>query len=240
MKTILQLKKQLRVIIVSDHKEKAHHLLQEFGEFFIIVDRDPDIVISYGGDGMFFKAEFLYPGVPKLYLKHSYIGKLANKKDNETILEHVVRGDYEIVQKTKLEVQGKNVTLTALGDILVHNKNPRTAIRCKIYLDDELIQEEDIIGDGILVTTQIGSTGYYKSITRSYFENDGQIGLAFNNAIEQINHVVLNKTRVIRVVMTRGVAQVFADNQDNFFEVGAEEDFCINVSRMTASIITIN
>lgn len=232
-------KTPLRVAIVSDHIEKATNLLSLYSDSFTIVTSDPDMVISYGGDGTFFRSEFSYPGVPKLYLKHSYIGKLAIKKDNETILDHVARGVYNIVSKTKLDITFNGKTLTAMGDTLIHNKNPRAAIRTKVYLDNELLQEEDIIGDGILVSTQLGSTGYYKSITRSYFESDDQIGLAFSNAIDQINHIVLQKRRVIKVLVTRGVAQVFADNQEEYFELNNGDVLTISVSKATVQVVSL-
>jgi NAD+ kinase len=229
----------MKVAIVSDHQEMAKHLLEEHGGFFELVEKDPEMVISFGGDGTFFRADFLFPHVPKVYLKYSHIGKLAIKKDNEAILGHIVRGEYTIAHKTRLDIVYNERVLTALGDALVHNKNPRTAIRTKVFIDDVLIQDEDVIGDGLLVSTQLGSTGYYKSITRSYFESDDQIGLAFNNAIDQINHIVLRKNRVIKVFVTRGVAQVFADNQEECLEVDTGGVFEIRASRHLAQMVEI-
>jgi NAD kinase len=195
------------------------------------------MVISFGGDGTFFKAEALFPGVPKVYLKYSYIGKLAVKKSNEAILAHLVSGEYTMKHVTKLEAKYQDKKLSALGDILIHNKNPRTAIRVLVEVDGIPLQEGEVIGDGLLVATAIGSTGYYKSITRSYFESDDQIGLAFNNAIDQINHVVLHGTRTITVQVTRGTAQVFADNQDECFELETGDVLTIHKASHKASVV---
>ncbi len=226
-----------KVSIVSDYYEQAKALLTPFGSFFEVVTEDPEIVISYGGDGTFFRSEFLYPGVPKVYLKHSRIGKLAHKKDNEAILRHIVLGEYTVESRTKLDVLASGKALTAFGDILVHNKNPRAGIRCIVEIDGERLQEEDIIGDGLLIATQVGSTGYYKSITRSYFESDEQIGLAFNNAIEQINHVVLKKERVITVTVTRGPVEVFADNQEESLLLEKGEVMLVKASQDKALVL---
>lgn len=233
-------KKSIKILIVSDHKEKALVLIDKYREYFKVVGKDPDIIISYGGDGMFFRSEFLYPNVPKLYLKYSRIGKLSINKDNDTILKHIIDGEYKIENKTKLDVIFKKEKLVAVADVLVHNKNPRTAIRCQTHIDETPLKEEDIIGDGLLVATSLGSTGYYKSITRSYFEDDDQIGLAFNNSIEQINHIVLDKNKVIKVKIIRGIAQIFADNQDKFFEADNGDIIEIRVSKETMKVISFN
>ena len=34
-----------------------------------------------------------------------------------------------------------------MGDILIHNKDLHTAIRMKVYINDSLIQKEEVIGE---------------------------------------------------------------------------------------------
>ena len=102
---------------------------------------------------------------------------MAFGKTNEEIISHIIKSNFQITEKTKLEVFYKNKKKIAMGDILIHNKDLHTAIRMKVYINDSLIQKEEVIGDGLLVATQLGSTGYYKSITRSYFESDENIVL---------------------------------------------------------------
>ncbi|MEI6352782.1 MAG: hypothetical protein WCO35_02505 [Candidatus Nomurabacteria bacterium] len=233
------IKPKLKVLIVSDSAEKAKLLFSKHKKDIEIVKKDPDIVVSFGGDGTFFKSEFLYPNIPKLYLKNSYIGKLAHKEPNDKILDLVVKGKYTIKEKTKLEIIHKDKKMEAMADVLIHNHDPFMAIRMKVFLDDVLIQEQDIIGDGILVSTQIGSTGYYKSITRSYFESDDQIGLAFNNAIEQVSHIVLKKERVIKIKITRGIADIFADNQIENWELNTGDILEIKCSPNKMKVIKV-
>lgn len=230
-------KNKIRILIVSDHLEKAKKLFLKHKKDIDIVKDNPDIVVTFGGDGTFFKSEFLYPNVPKVYLKYSRIGKLANDKSNEKLISHIVKGEYKIEEKTKLEISYKNKKMFAMADILIHNHNPFAAIRMKVSLDNKLIQNSEIIGDGILVSTQIGSTGYYKSITRSYFESDDQIGLAFNNAIDQVSHIVLKKDRVIKIEITRGVADIFADNQQDKWELDTGDILEIKASHDKVKIL---
>jgi NAD kinase len=125
--------------------------------------------------------------------------------------------------------------LIAINEIIVHNSNPRKAIRYTVHVDDKQIGNE-IIGDGIVVATpSFGSTGYYRSITDSFFEVG--IGLAFNNSIEQSDHMVLRDNRVIKLNLVRGPADVYADNQESSIELCENESVTIRKSEDTAKIV---
>ncbi len=227
----------MRVALVSQHMEEAGALLAEQGGFFDVGEQDPEMVISYGGDGTLMLAEHRYPGVPKLYLKKSRIAKLAHQsKENEVILDHVVKGEYTVVEKMKLEVTGKGMTLIGLNDIVIHNENPRFGIRYTVTLDGEPLHGE-IVGDGVVVATPLGSTAYYRSITDGLFEMG--IGLAFNNSTEQSDHVVLREDRVIRVEIVRGPAVCYADNQEATIPLSVGESVEIRKSSHVARIITV-
>lgn len=232
------MKEKIKIILVTDYEALAKKFFFKYKKDIEIVNKGGDFVVSFGGDGTFFKSEYLYPSIPKIYLKQSRLGKLAHSKPNEKIIEHLLKGEFTILEKTKLEVTFKNKKKLAMGDILIHNKNPHTAIRMKVSLDNKLIQDSEVIGDGLLVSTQLGSTGYYKSITRSYFENDENIGLAFNNAIDQVNHIVLKKEREIKVEITRGIAEVFADNQKDSWKLDRGEILNIKVSKERLKVVS--
>jgi NAD+ kinase len=212
--------KKIKLIIVSDHVEMCTNMIKECSDIFEIVKSikdNPDFVVSFGGDGTYLKSEFLYPNITKIFLKYSRKAILAHKKSNQEILKDILSGDFSIEEKNKLEAsctlldnnKKLNKNLLAFGDVLVHNKDPRNGIRCRVYINGKALQDEDVIGDGLLIATQIGSTGYYKSITRSYFTSDDMIGLAFNNSTEQINHIILKKDSEIKVEITRGVWHKF-------------------------------
>jgi len=91
------------------------------------------------------------------------------------------------------------------------------------------------IGDGIVVATPFGSTAYYRSITDSFFEVG--IGLAFNNSIEQSDHMVLRESTNISMKIIRGPALVYADNQETALEVGTHGTIEIRTSADTARLV---
>ncbi len=211
-------------------------MLKKHGGSFEIVANHPEVVVSYGGDGTLMESEYLYPGVPKLYLKNSRIGKLGHSQSNEAIINHFTQGDYVVLEHIKLEVTAQNETMLGLNDIVVHNKDPRHAIRYTVRLDAEAVSQE-IIGDGVVFATPLGSTGYYRSITDSYFESG--LGLAFNNSTEQSDHVVLAENRIVTIEITRGPAVCYADNQKRFLELEEGDFIKVKKSSQIAKIIKV-
>jgi NAD+ kinase len=211
----------------------------EFLELGYEVDRDkPDFVISYGGDGTLLRSEFAYQGVPKLFIKNTKIGKLAQNKDNQFVISEFVKGNYLIKEYNKIECNINNsVMILGSMEITLHNKDPRSAVRYNVYIDGEGLHHE-LIGDGVIVCNTLGSTGYYRSITDSYFEVG--IGLAFNNSTEQADHVVLANDRKIEIEITRGPGIVFADNQEIITDVEEGDRLYIKESKEIMKLIRVN
>ena len=221
-----------KVILVGRNSESIRPLIERIG--FVLVNENPDFVISYGGDGTLMGSEFEHPGVPKIILKGSLICKKASSFSNEVVLEKIKNNQYRIEVMEKISVQSKRKELIALNDVVIHNKNPRHAIRYILSINDKQIGKE-IIGDGVVVATPFGSTGYYRSITDSFFEVG--IGLAFNNSTEQSDHMVLKNESIIKLHITRGPAMIYADNQEDEIELPDGEVVIIKLSGQIANIV---
>jgi NAD kinase len=203
---------------------------------FDVVSHHPDIVISHGGDGTLMRAEQTYPEVPKLPLRASAVCKLCSTLPNEVVLEKIKKDQYTVDEFSKLSVTSGEQTHIGLNDVVVHNKDPRHAIRYDVSVNDKDILK-GVIGDGVVVATPLGSTGYYRSITDSYFEVG--IGLAFNNSTEQSDHIILKENSVIKITIARGPAIVYVDNQKESIELDEGESVEIKKSNQTARIIRI-
>lgn len=224
-----------KIKIVSDYQDELLAQLRIFADLEV-VDIEPDFVISYGGDGMLMRAEFLFPNVPKLFLKKSRVGKLAQHDDNDLILKKFVAGDFGLENFLKLEASTRDKKVVALNDVVIHNTNPRHAIRYRVMIDDKSFKRE-IIGDGVVLATPLGSTGYYRSITDSYFELG--IGLAFNNSTEQSDHVVLRPDREVKIEITRGPAECYADNQTGEIKLGEGDGVVVRASSIPAQLVKV-
>lgn len=215
----------IKVILFGRNLEVIRPLIKGVG--FKIVKSKPDFVISYGGDGTLMQAEERYPGIPKIILKGSLICKKASCFSNEEVLKKVKDKKFKIKEYSKLDAKTGHKKLLASTDIVVHNKNPRHAIRYKVWIDGKELGRE-VIGDGVVVSTPFGSTAYYRSITDSFFELG--IGLAFNNSTEQFDHMVLGERREIKVKIIRGPAVVYADNQKEHIDLSVDSGIVIKTS----------
>ena len=225
-----------RAVLISGYDDvHIKPLLVKAG--FSIVETDPDLVISYGGDGTLMRAEIAWPGIPKLIIKGSTICKLCNPLPNEEVLRRVTVGEDTIRDVWKLEAAVGDAVLIGLNDIVLHNENPRHAIRYRLDISGQGDLGHEIIGDGIVVATPFGSTGYYRSITHSFFEVG--VGLAFNNSTERFDHMVLRDNSIITATIVRGPAAIYADNHMDVRVLHEGDLITIRRSDQFARIITV-
>lgn len=224
----------MKVVIVGRNKNSIEPFLEEHG--FVVDEKNFEFVVSYGGDGTLMRAEEIYPGVPKMILKDSLICKKCSTLSNEEVIEKIKIGEFVIEEMPKLRAVIDNQEIEGLNDIVIHNKDPRHAMRYRISVNGKLIHHE-IIGDGIVVATPFGSTGYYRSITDSFFEVG--IGLAFNNSIEQSDHMILNDDSVIELEVARGPAIVYSDNQEKIIEIDTGAIVRIEKGTRKAKIVAV-
>lgn len=199
-----------------------------------IVERDPDVVVTYGGDGILLHSEREWPGVPKLPLRNSRRGKKCEPSEVRAALASLAAGDLVRRPQMKLRVEAKGTVQVGLNDVLVHNARPTSSLRCRVFLDGREFGDE-IVGDGVVASTPFGSTAYYRSITRGIFHLG--IGLAFNNSIEQVDHLVLGEETRIRIVVTRGPALVVADNHPEMIAMEEGDEAEIRKEEGVATIL---
>lgn len=224
---------KVNVAIFGTNGSLIETLVKEAG--FVITDKNPEIVLSFGGDGTLMRSEIAYPGVPKVALRDSNICKKCSALPNEEILKQLRKGEYTKETLFKLEAQAKGKELIGLNDIVVHNKDPRHGIRYYLSVNRRDIGHE-IVGDGIVVATPFGSTGYFRSITDSFFEIG--IGIAFNNSTERFDHMILTEGSSIEMSITRGPAVVYADNHEDSIDLLPGDKVSIKKSSHLAIILT--
>lgn len=220
-------------IIVGKDSEHLHTIFQEKG--YSKDETNPDFVVSYGGDGTLLLAEHQYPSIPKLFLRNSLLGNLGFKESNEVVLKNFFAGKLSIKKFFKIESKVHDKTFHSMNEFVLKTLNPRYSIRFDVYINDNKILNH-IIGDGLIASTPIGSTGYYKSITRSTFELG--IGLAFNNTTEQYNHMVLKEDSVIKVVIIRGPGFCYVDNHEDEVTLQEGDEIIIKKSDQCISLFS--
>ena len=200
------------------------------------VKKDPDFVVCYGGDGTLFYGERKFPGVPKLIVKKANAYRRIDYGLHEVsdALMKIKRGEFRIKEEMKLEARFMERKLTGLNEIQIHTKRPICAIRFSLAVDGR--EFENLIGDGAIISTPFGSTGYYKSTRGKHFQKG--IGISFNNMHNRrVKSFVVSDSSVVRLKVARGPALILADNDDKDFELDENDVSSIEKSKVKARFI---
>lgn len=226
----------MKIGIVS----REEHLIKKFRKAikeysFIPATKNPDLILTIGGDGTLLYAERLYPEIPKLPIKYKSICHKCATFNITHILKNLKKGNYKELKIRKLEVSHKGKTLQALNDIIIRNKNQWTALRFLLSIDGR--PKGSFIGDGVVASTSFGSTGYFQSITRKKFGKG--FALALNNLHfnQKTTHVFFKKQVKIKIVREKAI--ISADNNPK--PLTAKENEVITIyPRRKASIILLH
>ena len=200
----------MKVIVVGYRKNHFENEIKKEKELEL-TEYQPDIVIAFGGEGTFLYSEMIYPGIPKVLVRHPSKCKKCSKHDYKKVIKALVNNQFQVVEFVKIvgSVRGKKVV--GLNDINIHYKPP-CAIRLNVDVGKKTIAKE-VISDGVIISTPYGASGYYSSITRKTF--DKGLGIAFNNPVTPVKPRVVPEGSVIKVKITRGPGILCADcNQD--------------------------
>ena len=229
----------MKVAVVGLARKLIENKLPEYG--LKLDKKNPDVVISFGGDGTALYAERIYPGVPRIMIRHSKICEKCEigEHDFSKVLNALKERKYKIIEEIKVEGIVNNDSkkkLIGLNEVSIHHKIPTKTVRLKVKVNGKVI-ENQIIGDGIVVATPYGSTAYFYSITRKKF-NKG-IGLAFNNPKEFRKPLILDENSVIEAEVVRGHGLVTADNDERTIPIKNGDLLKIQKSKEKARIIEI-
>lgn len=125
-----------------------------------------DVVVSLGGDGTILQtaATIGASGKPILGVNLGKLGFLAelNLDELRNSIEELFEGKFNIEERTVLEASfvenGKPVRIYGLNDIVIDKAGSSRMIDLEAYVDSEYLLTYR--GDGIVLSTPTGSTGY--------------------------------------------------------------------------------
>lgn len=127
-----------------------------------------DLMISLGGDGTILDSVLyaLPNNCPILGINFGRLGFLAisHSKDFKEAIENVEKGLFSIRERPLLEVKSKNSSDFwqlhgfALNEMTITRRDSASMITVRTYLDGQFLN--DYWGDGLIVSTETGSTGY--------------------------------------------------------------------------------
>lgn len=209
-----------KIHLIGKNPENIENLKKELEDNnFLYCEESPDLVISYGGDGMFLIAERIYPGIPKLLIRDSIKGNNCHGISLKEALKNFNERKFKVEEIKKIKATHKGRfefrELIGINDIVIRNSLPTEAIRFR-YRINNAEWGEVLIGDGLVISTPYGSKkgAYFYSIEQKSF-NEG-LGVAFNNVTERKQSILLKEEDVIEIEITRGVGVLVSDNNRDF------------------------
>ncbi len=212
------------------------HLKEEIENHeFKYSENKPDIVISLGGDGTYLRSERKFPGFPKLIVRYNSICKKSEIDNLNKALKKLKKGKYKIKNNIKLETKIKRRKITCVNEFSVRNRYATTALRFYVWINDKRLDE--IIADGVVVSTPFGSTGYYKSMGGKKF--DKGIGIGFNNPTKRMKNLIVSENSKVEIKVVRGDAVFNADNNPQVILLQRSEIIKIRKSKNIARLVDI-
>ena len=167
----------MKIYVFCNLKDKSRDayarflpLLDEYGyEVVKEYSEDVDLLACIGGDGTFlsFVHKCGFPSVPIIGINTGHLGffQEASPSQLRETLDYITAGDYQIQNirpvKAKIITRTGEFLRTGLNEIVVRGPYSH-ASHYEVSIDNTKIQ--DFSGDGIIISTPVGSTAYNYSL----------------------------------------------------------------------------
>lgn len=237
-----------------ERERRWRERLEENG-FDIATEYDGDaLIVTLGGDGTVLYAARTCPDPTILPVRAGDSEGNRAAFDADHLVEELDRleagdGALETTTFSTLTAYQDGEELDggfrALNEISVHHSSPVLAATFDLRIHDNgrTRRFRKLIGDGMLVATPFGSTGYYRAITGGTFTEG--FGVAFNNVHkprEVPSYAVVSKGAVIEVELRktrRSSGAVLTRDDDEPYELAAGERVEIRAADRTVDLVTI-
>ncbi len=151
--------KNLEVFLEDSLKGKVHAR----AKMVPLKEMRVDFIITIGGDGTILRTCLAIPKPepPILGINMGVRGFLTavEPENAHTAIDKILKGEYKVEKCGKLAavVDGKTIP-DALNDVVIAGREPSKIVYIQIYKDDKPVLQCE--ADGLIVSTQTGSTGY--------------------------------------------------------------------------------
>ena len=233
--------------IFPNNNELSYKISKELAKKLIfegynIVEDNYDLAIAIGGDGSFlrmlkqnnYNSNIFYIGV-----NTGTLGFLQEIKPDEldsfiiSLKDNKYKIDTVGIQETRVYYNNDNSIFYSLNDIVVRDKDLNATV-LKINIDD--VNLEKFVGDGILISTSVGSTAYNLSYGGSIVFNTLHtlqiipIGPINSKAYKSLlNGIVIPEDKTITIIPNK-------DKKNLIITVDGVNNVYDNVERIETSV----
>ena len=162
----LELTQRVQECLLAQGKQFCIRTESVMQEEFVPVPESVEGVIVLGGDGTMIRAanRLKERSIPMLGINAGNVGYLTGAEVNETekSLECLCRDDFFVEDRMMLDVFfGDMYSDTVLNEVAITRSGVSRLIRVAVSVNGALL--DVIVGDGLLISTPTGSTGYNMS-----------------------------------------------------------------------------
>jgi hypothetical protein len=207
--------------------KKSHEIIEKIKSF---ENQHRDFKISYGGDGTLLKTFHEHPN--KYIIPIRDYGRCEK---HENLLDELLKCNDEKITKKYGLFNIRSYDLLecdnekALSEIQITSANPTQCLRFNVYINNNKFMD-NVIANGVILSTTIGATGYFKSVARTIFREG--FGLGFICPTYGINNIILKRTDVVNIEFIRsGKAHICWDNiiKELNVEEGMNKKFIVSL-----------
>ena len=231
----------MRIKIVSKKAYKEIRLLEDS---FNIVKKNPDICIAIGGDGTFMNAA-KECDCPILPIRTNEVGSLGyyadislNDINKAVVMLKSHKYNIEPLSK-KLVVHYKNNSHYAINEILLKNVSEEIYFSIKEIDGRRKIKISPFIiaGDGMLITSVMGSTAYHRSARGPIITSPKVMCITFINPDgPYTNPIIIDESSLLEITVEKYQGNLRADTEDiGCLHVG--DSFRVSLSDKTLNVI---
>jgi NAD+ kinase len=153
-----------RIAVVAAETEAAQQALQELRDRYVCVPPErAEVIISLGGDGFMLETlhRFLSKGVPIFGMHRGSVGFLMNPYRAAGLIERIGAAQPVVLHPLEMTAEdehGASHGALAFNEVSLLRES-RQAAKLRVSVD-QVVRIDELMADGILVATPVGSTAY--------------------------------------------------------------------------------
>jgi NAD+ kinase len=158
----------VKLHFLTSDSDKAKQSYKDLTYIYENTDlEDADIVVSVGGDGCMLRAlhAAIAHGKPVFGMNRGSVGFLLNDFSVENLMERINKAQEVKVNPLRMiahDNEGNEHNKLAINDVSMLRQT-REAAKLEIIVDDK-VRMEELISDGLIISTPAGSTAYNLSV----------------------------------------------------------------------------
>ncbi|AIL66097.1 putative inorganic polyphosphate/ATP-NAD kinase [Rickettsiales bacterium Ac37b] len=161
----MQERKYTKIACIADDNQKSFQALSDMQAkyCFVSLEEKPDIIIVLGGDGFMLHSlhHLMHLNIPLYGMNVGHIGFLMNIFSTDNLLSRIEKANITSINPLHMLARCNDNTehiRLAINEIYLL-RDTNQAARINIYIND-ILQINEMVCDGIIVSTAAGSTAY--------------------------------------------------------------------------------